>query len=50
MELDLIGIFIIGLAGGFGHCIGMCGGFVLTYTLKINQNDIILNPNWWQRL
>jgi len=50
MELDLIGVFIIGLAGGFGHCIGMCGGFVLTYTLKINQNDIIVNPNWWQRL
>ena len=40
---------MIGLAGGFGHCIGMCGGFVLTYTLKINQNDLIAQPNWWQR-
>ncbi len=41
---------MIGLFGGFGHCIGMCGGFVLTYTLKINENDFIEKPNWWQRL
>jgi sulfite exporter TauE/SafE len=50
MELDLIGVFMIGLMGGFGHCIGMCGGFVLTYTLKVNENDFIEKPNWWQRL
>jgi len=50
VEVDIIGIFLIGLMGGFGHCIGMCGGFVLTYTLKINQNDFIESPNWVQKL
>ena len=50
MELDLVGVFIIGFVGGFGHCIGMCGGFVLSYTLKVNENDFIEQPNWWQRL
>jgi uncharacterized protein len=28
-NLDLIGFFMLGLLGGFGHCIGMCGPFVL---------------------
>ncbi len=50
MQIDIVGAFLIGLAGGFGHCIGMCGGFVLTYTLKINENDFIPHPNWRQRL
>jgi sulfite exporter TauE/SafE len=27
----------------------MCGGFVLTYTIKINQNDAIAAPTMWQR-
>jgi sulfite exporter TauE/SafE len=25
----LLGFFLLGLAGGFGHCVGMCGPFVL---------------------
>ena len=28
-NLDLLGFFMLGLLGGFGHCIGMCGPFVL---------------------
>ena len=33
MELiDLVTIFIVALLGSVGHCIGMCGGFVLAYS------------------
>lgn len=28
-SLDLLGFLMLGLLGGFGHCIGMCGPFVL---------------------
>ncbi|OGQ85720.1 MAG: hypothetical protein A2289_13435 [Deltaproteobacteria bacterium RIFOXYA12_FULL_58_15] len=28
-SLDLFGFFTLGLLGGFGHCVGMCGPFVL---------------------
>jgi len=28
-NLDLFGFLMLGLLGGFGHCIGMCGPFVL---------------------
>ncbi len=31
-------IFIVGLLTGF-HCIGMCGGFVLSYTAKARQEN-----------
>ncbi len=27
--IDLAGFFMLGLLGGFGHCVGMCGPFVL---------------------
>jgi hypothetical protein len=47
MELELSAIFIIGFLGGFSHCIGMCGGFVLTYTIKLQENA--QNLNLWQR-
>lgn len=39
-HLDLIGLFMIALLGGFGHCIGMCGGIVLAYSGKLTQNAI----------
>ncbi len=29
---DLLTIFIVALLGSLGHCIGMCGGFVLAYS------------------
>lgn len=50
MELDLIGVFLIGFTGGFSHCVGMCGGFVLSYSLKINENDLIPQPTVWQNI
>ena len=35
---DLSAIFIVALLGSLGHCIGMCGGFILAYTsAKIDQ-------------
>ena len=50
MEFELFATFLIGFFGGFGHCIGMCGGFVMTYTLKIQENDAIAKPSRWQIL
>ncbi len=50
MGIDFIAIFLIGFLGGFGHCIGMCGGIVLTYTLKVDENDPPLRPTKWQTL
>jgi len=35
MTTELVFMFMLGLTGGFGHCIGMCGGFVLTYSVKL---------------
>ncbi len=49
MQLDLVAIFLIGLATGFSHCIGMCGPFVLTYTLKLSENSIVVKPTFWQQ-
>jgi sulfite exporter TauE/SafE len=49
MELELIAVFLVGFLGGFGHCIGMCGGFVMTYTLKIQEADQT-SPSKWQAL
>ncbi len=37
-NLDLIGLFAIALMGGFGHCIGMCGGIVLAFSGKLANN------------
>ncbi len=48
MEFDYIAVFLIGLFGGFSHCIGMCGGFVMTYTLKIRENDPVTATTRWQ--
>lgn len=50
MDFDYITIFLIGFLGGFSHCIGMCGGFVMTYSLKIRENEIIKMPTRWQKI
>lgn len=39
MSIDYPAVFLIGFLGSFGHCIGMCGGFVMAYSIKINQNQ-----------
>lgn len=49
MDIEFIAIFLVGLFGGFGHCIGMCGGFVMTYTLKIQETDQTA-PSRWQAI
>lgn len=36
MLIDYPAVFLIGFLGGFGHCIGMCGGFVMAYSIKLN--------------
>ncbi|MFH1588383.1 MAG: sulfite exporter TauE/SafE family protein [Candidatus Diapherotrites archaeon] len=42
-QTSIVLIFIVGLLTGF-HCIGMCGGFVLSYTAKARkQNPVSLN-------
>jgi len=50
MQIEYWSNFLIGFFGGFGHCIGMCGGFVLTYSVQLAQNE----PGWqktiWNRL
>ncbi|NQV37916.1 MAG: sulfite exporter TauE/SafE family protein [Candidatus Marinimicrobia bacterium] len=39
MNLDLPSIFIIGFLSSFSHCYGMCGGFVMAYSLKANSTE-----------
>ncbi|MFQ6613917.1 MAG: sulfite exporter TauE/SafE family protein [Fidelibacterota bacterium] len=34
MTLDYSAIFLIGFLSSFSHCYGMCGGFVLAYSVK----------------
>ncbi|MBC8479700.1 MAG: sulfite exporter TauE/SafE family protein [FCB group bacterium] len=43
MDIDLLVVFMLGLTGGFGHCIGMCGGFVLAYSVKLEKPTGRLN-------
>ena len=50
MQVDYIAVFLIGLIGGFSHCIGMCGGFVLTYSIKITENEAGAKQNTWQKI
>lgn len=49
MQLDLAAVFMIGLLGGFSHCIGMCGPFVMTYTLKLSENSAVVQPHFWRQ-
>ena len=48
MHVEFLALFLIGFLGGFSHCIGMCGGIVLTYTIKIRENDPVSEPSKWQ--
>jgi sulfite exporter TauE/SafE len=50
MQVDYVALFLIGLLGGFSHCVGMCSGFVMTYTLKIKENERVVNPSKWRSL
>jgi sulfite exporter TauE/SafE len=50
IPVEYFAIFFVGFLGGFGHCIGMCGGFVMTYTLKIQENEPRKMENRWHLL
>jgi len=39
MSSDLIMMLLLGFTSGFGHCVGMCGGIVLTYSMNLSKND-----------
>jgi uncharacterized protein len=36
-SLDLIGFLMLGLIGGFGHCVGMCSPFVLFVSRRYDE-------------
>lgn len=38
-SLDLLGFLTLGLLGGFGHCVGMCGPFVLYVSRRFGTPD-----------
>ena len=50
MQIDYAAVFLIGFLGGFSHCIGMCSGFVMTYTLKLRENATRVNASRWRSL
>jgi len=50
MQIELITILLIGFLSSFGHCIGMCGGFVVAYTLRLNTGSNVLSVSFWQSL
>ncbi len=37
MNIDLSAMFILGFLSSFSHCYGMCGGFVMAYSLKTDS-------------
>lgn len=50
MNIDYLTLFLIGFLGGFSHCIGMCGGFVVTYTIKIAENEPQTDLSYFQKI
>ena len=50
MNIDYLALFLIGFLGGFSHCIGMCGGFVVTYTIKIAENEPQTDLSYFQKI
>jgi sulfite exporter TauE/SafE len=49
MLSDYITIFFIGLLGGFSHCLGMCGGLVMTYSINLRGSDPASSTPRWPR-
>ncbi len=48
--VGLIGLFMIGLMGGAGHCTGMCGPFVLSQVMVRLESVPAAAMNEWRRL
>lgn len=38
---QILGIVAIAFLSSFGHCLGMCGGFVLAYNLRLKDKTLI---------
>lgn len=49
-SFDLGTVFIIGFLGSISHCIGMCGGFIFSFNLKLSQNEPGVRRNYYTRL
>ncbi|RMF59336.1 MAG: sulfite exporter TauE/SafE family protein [Calditrichaeota bacterium] len=44
-------ILLIGFFSSFGHCVGMCGGFVTAYTMKLQSNQsLTIQGRWYTAL
>ncbi|MCX8084676.1 MAG: sulfite exporter TauE/SafE family protein [Calditerrivibrio sp.] len=53
MVVDFLGFFMLGLMGGFGHCIAMCHPFVIFVSSKFSLNKgywILLKPQIYYNL
>ncbi len=37
MNVDLIAVFVLGFLSSFSHCYGMCGGFVMAYSMRVTE-------------
>jgi len=44
---EYISILVIGLRGGFSHCLGMCGGFVMTFSINLRGSNFTLPADKW---
>jgi sulfite exporter TauE/SafE len=47
MITGYISILLLGLLGGFSHCLGMCGGFVMAYSLNLRSPDPLTPAAKW---
>jgi len=36
-------VFVAGLTGGFGHCVGMCGPIIITFSIKTGKKILLHN-------
>ncbi|RAX58344.1 hypothetical protein CCZ01_02700 [Helicobacter monodelphidis] len=41
VTINLWALIILGFGGSIGHCIGMCGGFVLSYSHALQNRQIL---------
>jgi uncharacterized protein len=44
-SIDLLGFLMLGLLGGFGHCVGMCSPFVLFVSRRYHEGRAGLPPS-----
>lgn len=46
MTVDYVAVFLIGLVSSISHCYGMCGGFIMSYTLKAQDAGLVESGRW----